>query len=103
MTDLSAWLVEHGASLLALAAALRAAARARSLRDTAVAEAVQRVVEALDVERRRVAELEGSDRGCRSRVAELEAQVRALVAEMESLRAAIAAGGHARPGRDGGT
>ncbi len=73
--DVPAWLIEHGAAIAALLAALRAAARARGMRDAAAAEAVSKLSDVLGKTETRLAAAEGRERGCALRVALLEAEV----------------------------
>lgn len=76
--DVPAWLIEHGAAIAALLAALRAAAKARGLRDAAAAEAVSKLSGVLAQTETRLAVAEGSERGCRLRVALLETETKEL-------------------------
>lgn len=94
------FLVEHGAALVALAAALRAAIKARALRDSAAAEAIRKLASVLDDTERRLAVAEGRAKGCDRRTAELEERIeegerreRALAHEVEDLRRAIRSDG----------
>jgi hypothetical protein len=93
MSDFAAWLVEHGAAVFALVAALRAAYRARTLRDAAAAEAMRRLASAHSASEaremtalERVAELE-------ERLDEAEGRSRALHRELEDLRRALRSDG----------
>lgn len=68
MTDLLAWLAEHGTTAVALAAALTSMARARAVRDEAASQAVAAVVDELG--RRKKAH-----KACEDRCAQLEGRM----------------------------
>ncbi len=80
-----AWLAQHGPAFVALAAAIRAFLRARTLRDSAVAEATTAVVRLLEETENRLAASEGRERGLKFRNLELEARAK----EAESRAAAM--------------
>lgn len=114
------WLTEHGATVVAIGAAVRSIARSREvaaqteqIRQSAAASAVEAVTEEMRglrrdllLERGRVVELETRCSDLEQReercVARCDALVAALVAEMATLRAAVASGGHERPDGRGG-
>lgn len=114
--DLIGWLTEHGATLVALGAAVRSMARSRELaaqteqiRQSAAAAAVEAVTEEMrglrrDLlsERGRVVELEARCSDLEQREERCVARCDALGAEMAVLRASIASGGHERPDGRGG-
>ena len=116
MPGLLAWLTEHGATLVAIAAALRSMARSRELgaqteqiRESAAAAAVEAVTGEMTSLRRDLLLERGRCELLEVRCSELEeretacvARCDALGAEMALLRAAVASGGHGRPDGRGG-
>lgn len=105
MGDLATWLAEHGTTVVALVAALRAIWRARALRDEAAARAVSAVVdrlEAAEAERAtceercaalevRMRDAEGRVHDAEERAGAAEKMSAALARELEDLMRAVGA------------
>lgn len=107
MGTFAAWLVEHGAALAALGAALRSVVKARAMREQATADAIRAVTIELARSSDRLASAEERERECaarcealgdrlaatEARCTEAEARGESLAREMSDLRRALRSDG----------